>query len=70
MQELKSLKCFKFVRSCDSKIVARYSQGLKEVNFHDIVKPKNKLYVTDELNKEQIQMLLKNIREVKEVMKW
>lgn len=69
MKELKHLYYIGKVRSCDSKIIARYSKSLQKIVFDDKEKPEEKLFVNDELNDKQIKCLINNIKFVKEVLK-
>jgi len=56
------------VRSCDSKLMARYGLNNKIWKYSDRRKPKKKLYITDKLSDEQISCAITNIKKIQEVI--
>ena len=54
-----------YVRSCDSKLIARYGKALKILNKEDVYKPKEKIEMDEKLNNKQIKYAIKNIKLLK-----
>jgi len=57
-----------FIRSMDSKLMARYGLNEKIFDLWDKLKPEKKLYITDKMTKKQITYSLKNVIKLKEVI--
>lgn len=64
VEELELLKGIN-IRSCDSKLMARYGKALKIYDINDKTKPSIKLNMEDDLDKKQIEYAIKNIEKIK-----
>lgn len=53
------------VRSCDSKLMARYGMNNKVWNFDDLTKPKKKLYITSKMTTSNIKNSILNIEKLR-----
>ena len=69
VKELDKLRTFKMIRSCDSKLISRYSLNNQKVNLQDIEKPKIKLYIDTKLTRKQIKLAQENIKILEKIMK-
>jgi hypothetical protein len=58
-----------FVRSCDSKLIARYGKNLQLINKYDQYKPKEKIEMNDKLTFKQRRYTLKNINKLRKILK-
>lgn len=56
------------VRSCDSKLMARYGLSGKIWDWDDDDKPEKKLNITDKMTKEQIKLTIENINKLRKEM--
>lgn len=69
LKELKILNELNLVRSCDSKLIARYGLNNMNININDDKKPEKKLFVTNKLTSKQIKLTLDNITKLREWLK-
>lgn len=57
------------IRSCDSKLMARYGMSKKLFSTDDETKPEKKFEITDNMTKAQIEWAVKNINYLKRELK-
>ena len=53
------------IRSCDSKLMARYGLSKKVWCWNDTDKPEKKLYINDKMSKQQIEITIENIKKLR-----
>ncbi|MHA1868711.1 MAG: hypothetical protein ACTSXD_11760 [Candidatus Heimdallarchaeaceae archaeon] len=57
------------IRSCDSKLMARYGLNNQFWKFDDSSKPKKKLYIDSKMTSKQIEIAIRNINMLKRELK-
>jgi hypothetical protein len=68
IKEIFELNKIPYVRSCDSKLIARYGKALEIINKEDEYKPEEKIEMDDELDSKQIRYAIKNIKLLGEIL--
>ena len=68
IMELLAINKLGFVRSLDSKILARYSKNKEEIEYGHEKKPEVKLFITDKLDNSQIQYIKINLWKLDELL--